>query len=163
VSTIWNPNKTNAELVDDALDEYCRQKRHLHGSEPNYFRARDIADILGVETGYASTMLNQHRWEPNTRYVQAHQGKPGPNAKRRILRKPGSNPRTVTRARTEHVKHLGKEMTRRYASDLVRELYPGIEGDQQERTIRAIATDLQGAMESAVDKAIRRVDALNGR
>lgn len=159
-SNVWNPSKTNAELIDDALDVYCAQKRHVHGSDPNHFRAADLADILGVESSYVTMMLGQHRYEPNTRYVQAHQGKPGPTAKRRILRKPGSNPRTIAKARKDHVKHLGREMATRYATDLQRELYPGIQGDQRERVIRSIAEDLRGALESAVDKAIRRVDAM---
>jgi hypothetical protein len=149
---------TATQQIDEALDVYVAEKRHIYGTEPNYFRASDLAEIMGVPTESVSPLLQQHRVDPKSRFTIGHQGHYGRNAKWRILSKPGSNAVTIRRARVEHVKHMARDVALRYANDLQSELYPSLKGDGRRQFIEGVAKEFQKTLERAVERVLQRLN-----
>jgi hypothetical protein len=149
------PRKTNIDVVESALDKYVAA-RARRGMNPQGFRAGTLAKIIGEDRGRTSTRLQQYRGaqaRPNgqqTRYVLgAYQY--GPEARWRILAKPGDDPAHVRRARKQQAVHIFTDAHARMVSDLVHELYPGLSDSQTDRAIQDLTEFARKQAEVVVD------------
>lgn len=132
------PRKTNIEVVEDGLDAYVtaiqKSGRNIQG-----FRAGTLAKFIGEPRSSVSVRLQQYRGAQgrqgsNTRYVIGAYGY-GPDARWRILAKPGDDPAVIRRARKAQAKHIFRDAHDRLVSDLINELYPGLSDSVTDRQI----------------------------
>lgn len=136
-------------MVNQALDEYLRRMRR-RGVEPDGVRAATLAEVAGVTREAMSNALQRYRvlqGRRQTRYVVAahHYGRAG---RWTILAKPGVDSDVLQRARAEATAWAQADMARRWLSDAVNELIPGL----RNRTRRdAIIERLIGLAEIQVE------------
>lgn len=130
--------QTTIDIVEQALDAYVSQMSQRR-IDPKGFRVSTLALLVGKPSGTMSQMLQRYRLAQarqvgdyrgqTTRYVIAARSY-GPNARWRILAKPGSDPKVVREARREQAKHIARDAYSRVVSDLVNELYPALGGGE---------------------------------
>lgn len=136
-------------MVDDAIDSYLKQMRR-RGIEPDGVKSATLAASAGVTREVMSHALQRYRvmqGRKATRYVLAanHYGRAG---RWTLLAKPGVDDVVLQRARANALAWAQADMARRWLSDVVNELMPGL----RNRTRRdAIIERLIGLAEIQVE------------
>jgi hypothetical protein len=139
------PRETNIDTVERALDVYVASMAK-RGTNPQGFRAGTLAKIIKEPRGRTSVRLQQYRGAQarttgqQTRYVLGAYSY-GPEARWRILAKPGDDPAVIRKARRQQAVHIFKDAHARMVSDLFHELYPGLSNSITDRMISDV-TDL---------------------
>lgn len=149
------PRETNIDVVERALDAYVAAMGQ-RGTNPQGFRASTLAKLIGEATGRMSTRLQQYRYAQSrqqgqrTRFVLGAYSY-GPDARWRILAKPGDDPAVIRRARREQAKHIFQDAHDRIVRDLVYELYPGLSDSRADRHIADLTDFARRQSEVLVD------------
>jgi hypothetical protein len=148
------PRETNIQTVERALDKYVAimAKR---GTDPQGFRAGTLAKLIDEPRSSMSVRLQQYRGSQGregsrTRYVIGAYSY-GPDARWRILAKPGDDPAVIRRARRDQAKHIFKDAHDRIVSDLIHELYPGLSDSRTDRQIADLMDFARAQSEVLVD------------
>jgi hypothetical protein len=149
------PRETNIDTVERALDKYVALMAR-RGTDPQGFRVSTLAKLIGETRGRMSVRLQQYRGSQarsngqSTRYVLGAYSY-GPDARWRILAKPGDDPAVVRKARRQQAKHIFKDAHSRIVSDLVHELYPGLSDTTTDRHIADLTDFARRQSEVLVD------------
>lgn len=145
--------------IDRTLDQYVATRRKRSGGlDPNGFRAVTLAGVAKVTREEMSTALQGYRILQGvkpTRYVIGCQGY-GRASRWRILALPGSDPRTVQRARAEQMRWATDDAVYRHTRDMIREVAPALKGTALDNAIRDILP-LVSDQFAAIVKHVARV------
>jgi hypothetical protein len=150
------------QVVDAGLDAYVRTMRS-RGIDPNGFKCATLAAFAGTTRSDMSTALQQYRmsqkmltpaqiaagFKPLTRYTIACE-QYGPEARWKILSKPGSDPVVVQNARREHAKWSTRDSYRRLLTDYVHEVFPGLKGAQHDLLIERVCNLAENQFDATV-------------
>lgn len=148
------PRETNIQTIERALDKYVAAMAK-RGTNPQGFRAGTLAKMIDEPRASVSVRLQQYRGAQGregskTRYVIGAYSY-GPDARWRILAKPGDDPAVIRRARRDQAKHIFQDAHSRIVSDLITELYPGLSDTRTDRQIADLMDFARRQSEVLVD------------
>lgn len=149
---------TGIETVEHTLDRYVASLGR-RGVDPDGFRTRTLARLARVTGREMGDLLQQYRLAQSrgsTRYVLACRGY-GRASRWSILAKPGSDPAAVRAARAQATRWSAEDMARRFVSDAIHELRPGLRGtelDDRIRLVLPLVEDQLAAIVAHVDRVL---------
>lgn len=146
-----------SHIVDQALDRYITSMQGRRGIDPSGFRASTLAKMVNASVADMSTWLQDYRrlqGSRKTRYVVACESY-GPQARWKILAKPGSHPNLIEKNKTAHAIWLTSDTFARFMRDIGFEIDPALRGQNPatDAQIKLVMTHAAQQMSNSFDLA----------